>query len=82
MSNYVHPLARVTPEQFREWYGARLGPIAELLIANVIVGNFTWHVVCLMADAMIKKFDRDKQTFDANVAIRKAEIDATWLGLL
>lgn len=42
----------MTPEEFRAAYH-ELGPIAEVIIANVIVGNFSWKDAIRVADAIM-----------------------------
>lgn len=40
-------------EEFRKCY-AELGLITELLIGNMVVGNFTLRDACAIADALMK----------------------------
>lgn len=42
----------MTPEEFRNCY-KELGCVAEVIIANVIVGNFSWKDAIRVADAIM-----------------------------
>jgi len=50
-------------ELFRKRYEGEIGYVAELLIANVVMDNYTWRQAYFLADFLIALRDHKKNPY-------------------